>query len=307
MIRTKNTKLKNPSAILCSDFHLRETTPLCRTDDFQTAQWNKLDYISQLQIKYHCPVIHAGDLFDHWKPSPWLLSMAMIHLPDNFMTIYGQHDLPQHSLDLIDKCGVNTLQTAKKLEVLNTCHWGQTPSEYGSLLFPIDVNTSIGKLNEICTVLVWHVMTWTGALPWPGCTSSPAEDLLVKYPQFNLILTGDNHKTFTAEVDGRLLVNPGSLTRQDADQEQHRPCVFLWYAQSNSIECVFLPAKPGVVSREHIEHKKEHDERISAFVERLDKRQLRGFDFKSNLQQFMINNQIRESVKDLVWRAIDNE
>jgi N-acetylmuramoyl-L-alanine amidase len=43
----------------------------------------------KLQEKHQCPVFHAGDLFDYWKPSPWLISKAIEHLPDKFYTIYN--------------------------------------------------------------------------------------------------------------------------------------------------------------------------------------------------------------------------
>ena len=305
MIRTKNTKKENPSAILCGDFHLRETIPVCRTDeDFWITQWTKVAFIKSLQQKYHCPVIHSGDVFDHWKPSPFLLSMAIGYLPERFMTIYGNHDLPQHSLDLAGKCGINTLKAAERLEVLPGCHWGQTPSQQNSLMFPVDIDTGVGKLNDICKVLVWHVMTWQGKFPWPGCEDPSAMKLLQEYPDYNLILTGHNHKTFVEEFKGRLLVNPGSLMRQDADQIAHKPCIFLWYAKTNEVEQEFIPIEKDVISREHIEHKKEHDERINAFVERLNTEWKAGISFEENLEQFEAKNHIRKSVMQIVRKGL---
>ena len=108
---------KKADAILTSDWHLREDTPICRTDNYWEVQWKKVDYISKLQKQYNCLVLHAGDLFDHWKPSPRLLREIILHIPDTFFTVYGQHDLPQHSLELTNKCGINVLQAANKLRV----------------------------------------------------------------------------------------------------------------------------------------------------------------------------------------------
>lgn len=299
MIRTKNnnyeSQLDKVNAIFCADFHLRETTPVCRIDNFWEAQWKKVDFISNLQKQYSCPVIHSGDLFEHWKPSPLLLTMAMIHLPRNFMTIYGNHDLPQHSIELAEKCGVYTLWNSGHVKILHETHWGFEPKE-GTLLFPLL------QEKHLC---VWHVLTWKGRLPWPGAVITSAHELLEKYPQFDLILTGHNHKTFVEEVDERLLVNPGSLTRHDADQEDHKPCIFLWQASTNEVEQVFLPIEQNVISREHIEHKEEHDKRISAFIERLNKSELQGFDFKKNLETFERTNKVRQSVMNIVWKAVE--
>lgn len=302
MIRTKNTQKPNPSAILCGDFHLRETIPVCRTDeDFWITQWTKVAFIKGLQQRYHCPVIHSGDVFEHWKPSPFLLSMAISYLPDNFQTVYGNHDLPNHSIDLEYKCGVNTLRAAEKIKILLETHWGQKPVN-GTLLFPTDPDRH---------VIVWHVMTWQGKLPWPGCTDPSAMQMLKDLPKVagfgrcDLLLTGHNHKTFVEEHKGRLLVNPGSLMRQDADQVDHKPCVFLWYAKTNEVEQVFIPIAKGVISREHIEHKQEHDVRINAFVERLNISKLQGFDFNKNMEQFEKTNHVRKSVMDIIWKAIE--
>ena len=81
------TPNKTPSAIFCSDMHLREDTPTCFIGDFQKEQWDAVDFIYDLQTKYNCEVYHAGDLFHTWKSSPWLLSMATQHLPKRFFTI----------------------------------------------------------------------------------------------------------------------------------------------------------------------------------------------------------------------------
>ena len=104
--------MKKADGILCGDLHLTEDTPICRTDNFQEAQWRKLTFIKQLQEEHDCPVLCAGDLLDFWKPSPFLLSKIIEHLPKQFYTVLGNHDLPQHSLELLEKSGIYTLQMA---------------------------------------------------------------------------------------------------------------------------------------------------------------------------------------------------
>ena len=72
----KSNVIQQASAILCGDVHLREDSPICRTDDVWAAQWKKIDFISDLQKTHDCPVLCSGDLFDYWKPSPNLLTFA---------------------------------------------------------------------------------------------------------------------------------------------------------------------------------------------------------------------------------------
>ena len=291
MKRTRQTK--QPDAILTADWHLREDNPKCRTDNFVEAQWKKVEFINQIQWAHGCPIIHSGDLFDHWKPSPALLTKTLSVLPNKFYTIYGNHDLPQHNLELAYKCGINVLQEAERLKVLNGTHWNQVTAE------------SDLPLPENRKYLVYHVMTYKGKTPWPGCTDPKAGKLLRKYPQYDLIITGHNHQTFVEEYDGRLLVNPGSLTRQEADKTDHKPCVFLYYADTNTVEKVLLPFEEGVISREHLEVKQDRDDRIDAFVSRLNSDFQGAVSFEDNLTRMIQENEIAESVAEIIYKAVD--
>lgn len=288
MKRTKGGQRRKVDAILTGDWHLRDDAPICRTDNFQEAQWKKVEFVSELQRKHQCVVHHAGDLFDYWKPSPALLSACILNLPDSFQTILGNHDIPQHNLDLAWKCGVHTLAVAERVILLNGYHWGQT-------LSPGD---------ESHRMALWHTMTWKGKKPWPGIIDKPAKEILKEYPQYDLILTGHNHKRFVEELDGRLLVNPGALTRQTADQEDHVPGVYLWYAEDNTIEEVILPHEKGVISREHIARVEQRDARIDAFISRLNEDWETGVSFEDNLERFLSSNKIHSSVVEIVRKAV---
>lgn len=302
MKRTK-TKITNlPSAILTSDWHLREDQPVCRTDNFWEAQWEKVDFIKELQEKYDCMVIHAGDLFNHWKPSPYLLSQAIEHIPYGLWSIYGNHDLPQHNMDLSIKSGLHTLNKAQILRTFSFVDEAVKDWKiYGVHWNEIPVNNP--KMGER-TVLVWHVMNYQKK-PWPGCTDPMAAKLLRKYPQYDLIVTGHNHQAFVEEHEGRLLVNPGSLTRQEADQIDFRPRVYLWWAGENRVEPVYLPINEGVITREHIEKIERRDERIEAFISKLDGKWKTAMSFEENLERFIKANNIRQPVMDIIYKAIE--
>ena len=293
----KRTKRTNPTAILCADFHLREDTPTAFTGNFQIEQWGVVTFIANLQEKYNCEVWHAGDLFNNWKPSPWLITMAMRHLPKGFRTIYGNHDLPQHNLELADKCGINVLKEADKLGVLSEVHWGKFP-EKGSLFIP-----NVMLIER--TILVWHVMTYQGKKPWPGITDPMAATLLRKYPQYDLILTGHNHQSFVEEHEGRLLVNPGGITRQSADQIDFKPRVFLWYAETNTVEPVYLPFTEGAISREHIDVIEQRDARIDAFISKLNSEWDVSLSFEDNIEAFCQANNVREPIKEIIYKALE--
>lgn len=294
MPRTKTTTPVD--AILCGDFHLRDDQPPCRKDDFQQAQWNKIQFIKDLQERYQCPVIHSGDLFHHWKPSPELLSKAIERLPDQFWSVYGNHDLPQHNVDLAYKCGMNVLQAARKIKILPETHWGHFPDPESKYHFG-------GKRN----ILVWHVMTYQGKIPYPGCTELKSSGLLRKYKTYDLIHTGHNHKTFVEEYEDQLLINVGSLSRQEAGEMDHEPCVFLYYARTNTYKKILLPFETGVVSREHIDVVNEKNAQLDSFISRLDMEWEGSTSFRQNLASILDQKGVNPETKKIVHNSLELE
>jgi hypothetical protein len=211
--------------------------------------------------------------------------------------------LPQHSLELAEKCGIFTLQQAKKLDVLTGCHWGQNPEKPSYIgMF----SNGIIHIEDIeRKLLVWHIMTYQGKEPWPGCTDPMAAKLLRKYPMYDLIVTGDNHKPFVEEYEGRLLVNPGSIFRLTAGQIEHKPRVYLWYALTNTVEPVYLPIEKDVISREHIEIVEERNNRIDAFISSFNGDWNAHTSFEDNLEEFRKVNNVEKSVMDIIYKSIE--
>ena len=287
----KSIEMRKADLILTADWHLRETTPICRTDNFcEETQWEKVDFISALQEEHDCPVAHAGDLFDYWKPSPELLSNTIKHIPKQFHSIAGNHDLPQHSMELLAKCGLYTLVAGGHVILEDHGHWNR------------GMSSNWWKIKGR-SVYMWHIFNWKGVLPWPMC-SAPTGAKLLRQHNLDLLLTGDNHKPFVEKYEGRLLVNPGSIFRMDADQVDHKPRVYLWYAKENEVEPVYLPIKQNVVTREHIEIQKKREQRIAAFVSSINSNYSVGMSFEQNLELFKEKNKPRQSVMDLIYKAI---
>jgi len=227
-------------------------------------------------------------------PAIYSLAKTIEYLPDRFFTVYGQHDLPQHNMELKEKSGIHVLEKAKKLTVLRGTHWGEKP---------VVLHTS-----EV-PIIVWHKMVWKIHEPYPGAPGDgEAYKVLRKlHKKARLILTGDNHQTFTATYNDCVLVNPGNITRQSASQVDFRPSIFLWDGNTNELEQVYLPIETNVISREHIEKKQLQNERIEAFVQRLDSGQIDSVDFEENISRFFEINEdnVRESVKTIVYTALE--
>lgn len=298
--------MKNADAILTSDWHLRETIPTCRTDAFcEVTQWEKVEFVGHLASQHGCPVIHAGDLFHHWKPSPNLIRMCIKHLPVQFWTVYGQHDLPQHNWDLREKSGIAALEEARRLRVLGGTHWGQEPEEASYVMEKYEGKIHQGLNKTIRKILIWHKMVWQGKRLWPGQTDPNSLNILKNYEEYDLIVTGDNHHSFIENYEGRLLVNPGSLTRQNAEQIDFQPRIYLFYADENTVRPVDVPIQQGVVTRVHIERSEERSDRIRAFIEKIKGEWEIGMSFEKNLEEFFDTNPTREEIKNLIYKAIE--
>ena len=310
-MRTKTNHKGKPAFILSSDWHLREDVPICRKDDFYESQWKDVDHVSYLQRMWNIPVILPGDLFDHWKPSPKLLSDTMRHIPKKLYAVYGNHDVPQHNLDLAEKCGMFTLVTSGHVNLLN-----DTDTEFVVAQDGLKPCYTIGSSwNELPTtddftygmsMLAWHVEVYQGTNPYVNGKPSRAAQLLKDYPNFDLIVTGDNHIPFVEYYDGRLLVNPGSLNVQSTS-ETHKPRVYLYYPESHTVEAVYLPQDHVKVSDAHLIVKKDRDSRIDAFISGLNDDYDIGTSFEDNLEKYVELNKIENEVNNIIIKSLEHD
>lgn len=297
--------MKEPTAILTGDLEWRSTVPECRIDDFFEEQLRKWQWLCELQKKYNCPVLDSGDVFDQWKSPPWLEVLALKNTPDRFFTVPGNHDLPGHNIENFNRSSLAVLAAAGRAKVLlQPCHESFAnlyPYPWGS-----ELKACADESNTLPCVAICHVMTYEEEKPWPGCKDTEAKRLLRKMKGYDLVLTGHNHKPFVVELNGRLLVNPGSLMRTAADQLDYKPRVYLWYSETNSVEPVYVPIKNGVISREHIDRKEQKDNRMAAYIDTLSNNYEISSRFETNLEAFFGANAIKESIKKIVMEAMND-
>ena len=297
--------MKKPSAIITADNHLLERNPVCRLDDLTETQWKKQRWLKKLQAKYNCPILDGGDLFHHWKPTPQLLARAIKEIPKRIV-VPGNHDLPAHNINLYNKSGLNVLEEAGIIQVQTAPRiFKDFEIDYfpwGSKLEPIKRNRDKKPKIALC-----HVFTYPGRKPWPGCRSPRAKGIMRLLEGYDLIITGDNHQPFTIETDDQLLVNPGSLCRLTAAQADHKPRVYLWYAETNTVEPVYVPIEEDVITRDHLVNKEERDERMDSFISCLKTDLEVGLSFDKNLKEFMGANDISGPVTKIINEAVYGE
>ncbi len=281
--------IKKVDAILVGDLHLMERTPECRTDNFFETQLRKLKWLRELQNKHGCPVLCSGDVFDRSNPSHFLVDQAIINLPKHFYFIAGQHDLPQNTMKLFPRSPLRILSRTEGKFHLTPVYFSFDSFNIAGFDWGEEATTPFNAdlVKDLKKVAVRHVLTWHKEKPFPDCKTSNARSLLKKMSDFDLILTGDNHKAFVVEKEGRLLVNPGSFTRIRSDQIDFKPRVYLWYSDDNSIERIYVPINKQAVSRSHLENSEAKDKRIQDFVSRLNQQTEIGLSFVDNMKRFL--------------------
>lgn len=320
MVRTRNdseeTMIEYADGILTADWHVRSSIPVCRTDDFMTAMWKKIKFIFDLSLEHQCPIYIAGDMGDKstWSNSllVWFLRKMQANKFYSIVLIPGQHDLPNHNLQNIDKSGMAVLCLAsEKVEVITEPGLGSGSNPNPDIfVYGFPFGTEIFEKNgdpEIFKVAMTHQLVIEDKPEWKDQVATSAKSLLKKFPGYNLILSGDNHKPFVVNFRGRLLVNPGSLMRTRADQIDHKPRVYLWYAGKNEVKPVYLPIEKDVIDRSHIDDKEERDGRVEAYVRHLKKNEDITFSFDDNMTAELKNNRIKAGVRDKIREAMSNE
>ena len=306
MKRTRKVQTKKATAILAADLHIRADIPMCRTDDYLRAQFDKLEFIFELCRKDDCPLLVAGDIGNKSQWPNWLLEKTISIINKykiGIICIPGQHDLPEHRLDYWEKSGCGVLHRAATIELISE------PILYHNIfrIFPFGYGNEISHCKLITPPLkiaIAHQMVIENKPLWPGQEAPKGNALLKKFPEYDLILTGDNHNPFVVEYQGRLLVNPGSMTRMTAAQIDRKPRVYKWYADANEVEAVYLPIEKGVVSRIHIENEKERDKRMEAFVSRMKDDFEISLSFENNLEEYFRINRTKKTIQNKVWAAV---
>jgi len=325
----KLRRRKIPSAILTADWHIRADTPECRTDDFLQAQEDKVKFIVSYAKKYDCPILIAGDIGHRHQWPNWLLRWFIeITKGTHIIAIPGQHDLPGHRLDNITKSAQGVLSITDVID-LRTKVFLKTEVEvrtialsgdikfrdtsfnilsfpYSKPLMPIkNVPTTEELCNNYPNIAITHQMIIKDKLLWPGQVAPKGSRILKKYPEYDLILSGDNHHPFVVKYKKQLLVNPGSIMRTTADQADHKPRIYLWYAKNNKVNPIFLPIEKGVVSRDHIDQKEEIDERRKVYVKRMKTNYEIGFSYEENLKKHIKKNKTDKKVEERIWEMVD--
>ena len=308
----------NPTAIITADIHCPqnpEYCPRCRTDNYWQAFCKKLEWLMDLQVKYKCPIFDAGDFCNKYRLDPYVEAYLINKLKGKIFTIPGNHELPSHNINYIEKSSLNVLRAADKLSILGHSSIGYCISYIDpdftivGIPYGVDIHSlPKSKLRDTETsynILMMHTPVYQTPPRSSKIKYQKSLALLKAFPEADLIYTGHNHQSFITTYMGRKLLNPGSLMRTNAEQVDYQPRVWLWYAEDNRLEPINVPITKGVVSTKHLVQQKAQEDRYAGYIEKLkDTESLKSIKYKDNLDKFFdANPDTKISVKDLVYEV----
>jgi DNA repair exonuclease SbcCD nuclease subunit len=225
------------------------------------------------------------------------------------VVIPGQHDLPNHRLSEWKEGVLGSLATLDRVKVLIDPYVPFITESYCIYGFPwgVDIISPEGlSRNNRMRVAMVHTLAYDGKKPYPGAPETGnVKQLSEKFAWADLVVSGDNHQTFTYQSPNHLWVNPGSFLRTSAKQIDHAPTVFLWEGQHKGNTGISLPANPSAVTREHIESERG-DERIEAFVSSIQQdKNTQHLSFKDAVRARLEHPSVSNGVRTWAEKALN--
>jgi len=300
-----------PVAVVCSDIHFSDRAPVSRDAEdswfgAMSRAWYDMKKIAdEVSVK---TVIIAGDIFDHWKPSPSLINLAMgLFEGLEIYAIPGQHDLPEHRFDDRERSGYGVLENLPNFTTLvpnrmygipghslNLCGfpWGFEIEPYG---------------GDIPAVAIIHKYIWKQGY---GYLDAPQEAFLGEYKKclrgYRSAVFGDNHKGFFAKSSSPELpdvFNCGGFMPRKSDEKDQTPTVGILYSDG-SIVVRKLPTEQNVWSLVKETEALKNNVDSAEFLEKLSFLSIDSLDFRHVVLRFIEDNKVEPSVKERIILAL---
>lgn len=268
--------------IVTGDWHLRKNKPRCRLDDnWIETQKKHLRQIAYESSARKCPVLIAGDVFNTPVVAEEIVNLFLEFcqlMNSDVLFIAGNHDLPEHAMEKVDKSSIGILFNVIALGTTKLVSLDKYRKELSYAHFGQEIQ------NPRKEIIVLHRLTYPSlkVIPPNAIASTPAE-LLEEFPDYKYIFTGDCHIPFHYEKKGRHVINPGHLNRQKTD-ELDQPCIYFVDTDTEEIECIEIEDDVTLVTDEYIKNEEDREDRIEAFVEKIKTQKKVSLSFEDNVE-----------------------
>ena len=294
-------------AILCADIHLSIKVPVWRSaePDWFAAMQRPLDELTVLQLKYDCPILCAGDIFDKWNSPAELINFALKYLPKNMYCISGQHDLPDHNYAEIHRSAYWTLVKAGKIKNLDGVRHSGSLNKLKIYGFPfgskLESLSSYAKDDRLQVALI-HEYVWVVGKCFPG---APEENRIKKQISdlgYDVIVYGDNHFSFSGTSKNTSFFNCGCLMRRKSDEKHYAPQVGL-LLESGEVKQHFLDISKDKYLDTINDATAVEELDIEEFLEELKKLGDTSLEFTTAVERFFKKHKTHPAVQKILRKA----
>jgi len=289
--------------VCTADWHLRATKPRCRMDeDWYKTQENALEQIREFANEKRCPVFVVGDIFHSIGDTSFyciqMVQKMARRTREGLYILAGNHDLPYHSTENIDKSAVGILMRSNKIKKIKDYFIENDFEDFSAGNFDEE--------TEDAEIIFKHVLCFPDmkSLP-PNVDAMTAKDLLEEYPSAKWIFTGDMHKNFHYEKNGRHVVNPGCLLRQAVDFKDYHPGFYFVDTEKNIVEFNLIIDSDAFVDDSYILREKEKEERIEAFANKIGEVESVSLDYAENVKNAMMSSYLSKELKETIEELME--
>lgn len=286
-----------------SDPHLTWGKPISRLDDVKITGIRKFNFVLDWCGKNDAELLIPGDLTD--SAHGWYLYLELMNSIIKASTIpkvvYGQHDMYFRTRE------TTILNALAKNGFVDVMEGNKVVNFYG-YSWQDNVEVKIEKTKA--KILLIHAPISTKPI-YPGGNFIDARQFLRENKQFDLIVCGDIHRKFKVEYQGRYIVNSGPMLRLDADEYmfEHKPGFWVYDTNKKNIDWVEIPHEEAdvVLSRVHIERKKEINLMMKDFIDSISKEVDLDMDFEKNIINFIKVNDVDSNVQNILEDIMKGE
>lgn len=295
--------------IVTSDWHLRKDRPRCRIDEnWINTQEDALNQVADICIKYNCDLFLVGDIFHRASEFEMVIYIQKLaqKLKKYGLSVYylcGNHDMLYHSTLNLDKSAIGLLRNSENCFFIK--------GYFDKLHFNSGEKTLFSASNfdeqdyENAEIVFKHVLTIPQEDKPDFVDCETPESLLKKFPNSNLIFTGDYHHNFHYEKKGRHVVNSGCLLRQASDMKNYQCGVYFVDTDENIVEFIPIIDNEDLIDDSYILQENERNERIESFVDKLKKTKGVSLDFIENVQNEMKHNKFETELVQVVDELLE--
>lgn len=289
--------------IVTADWHIRATKPRCRKDeDWMETQRNVLNQIFEIAKAKECDVFAVGDIFHSNSDT----NFECINMVQDFADrlerecdsllciIAGNHDLPYHSSENLNKSAIGILFNSQSIIPINKYYQGK---------YSLSASNFDEQDNHDAEIVFKHTLTLP--IKNPMFESETPETLVEKFPNAKWIFTGDYHKAFDVKVNGCHVINPGCLIRQVSDMKDYQCGVYYVDTEEEIVEFIPIIDNEELVDDSYITIQNEREERIDNFVSKLKDSKHLTLNFIENVENAIIENKISHELKNKINELLE--